>query len=330
MQHDTRIDTPLRAPWLVAVWPGMGSVAAVAGSFLIDELKPQPAGSIPEREFFSVNHVDVHQGIARSGALPRSMFFVWRDPRGRHDLVLFMAEAQPPIDRGYAMCHRILDFAMEHGVQRVVTFAAMGTQLHPEAVPRVFGAVTVPELLPHLRGAGVTALQEGRVGGLNGALLAAAAECGIEAVCLLGEMPFFAASVVNPRSSARVLEAFKAMAGVEIDLTRLHGLADQVEPRVLELYEQVKAQASQLAEQGLAVFEGGDEIDETGDEPAGGDEPDQPSPTLDRETQRRIETLFDAASADRARAFELKSELDRLGVFDEFEDRFLDLFRRAG
>jgi hypothetical protein len=26
----------------------------------------------------------------------------------------------------------------------------------------------------------------------------------------------------------------------------------------------------------------------------------------------------------------LKEELDRLGVFDRYEDRFLDLFRRAG
>jgi uncharacterized protein len=28
-----------------------------------------------------------------------------------------------------------------------------------------------------------------------------------------------------------------------------------------------------------------------------------------------------------AKAFELKQELDRLGVFKEYEDRFLDLFR---
>jgi hypothetical protein len=38
--------------------------------------------------------------------------------------------------------------------------------------------------------------------------------------------------------------------------------------------------------------------------------------------------LFDAARQDRAKAFELKQELDRLGRFAEYEDRFLDLFKR--
>ena len=32
---------------------------------------------------------------------------------------------------------------------------------------------------------------------------------------------------------------------------------------------------------------------------------------------------------DRAKAIELKQELDRLGVFKDYEDRFLDLFKKA-
>ena len=113
----TRPRIPLHDPWLVAIWPGMGSVAAVAGSYLIDELQPEAVGSIPEREFFSVNHVDVHNGIARTGTLPRNMFFLWRDPKRQHDLLFFVGEAQPPTDRGYALCHQVLDFAEQYGVQ---------------------------------------------------------------------------------------------------------------------------------------------------------------------------------------------------------------------
>ncbi len=246
------------------------------------------------------------------------------------------------------MCHRILDFAQQFGVQRVVTFAAMGTQLHPEAAPRVFGAVTVPDLLDTLRDSGVRPLQEGRVGGLNGALLAAAAERGIEALCLLGEMPFYAAAVMNPRSSAAVLEAFTAMTGLELDLTRLYDLAEKVEPQMLSLYEQVREQAGQLAEQGLAIFEGDEDDDDEDDDEdveelddelveeqtvktgtaAGPDDGEQP--LLDIVTRRYLEELFDQAGRDRARADDLKQELDRLGVFEQFEDRFLDLFRRAG
>ena len=42
----------------------------------------------------------------------------------------------------------------------------------------------------------------------------------------------------------------------------------------------------------------------------------------------RVESLFEQALRDRAKAFELKRELDRLGVFREYENRFLDLFRK--
>jgi hypothetical protein len=45
--------------------------------------------------------------------------------------------------------------------------------------------------------------------------------------------------------------------------------------------------------------------------------------------RERIETLFDQAEKDRSKAFELKQVLDRLGVFKEYEDRFLDLFKKT-
>ena len=44
----------------------------------------------------------------------------------------------------------------------------------------------------------------------------------------------------------------------------------------------------------------------------------------------QIERLFEEAKKDPGRAMNLKHELDRLGVFKRYEDRFLDLFRRAG
>ena len=39
--------------------------------------------------------------------------------------------------------------------------------------------------------------------------------------------------------------------------------------------------------------------------------------------------LFAEAQRDRAKATQLKAELDRLGLFKQYEDRFLDLWKRA-
>jgi hypothetical protein len=45
--------------------------------------------------------------------------------------------------------------------------------------------------------------------------------------------------------------------------------------------------------------------------------------------RERIEQLFAMAAGDRAKALELKAELDRHGLFRVYEDRFLDLFRQG-
>ena len=50
---------------------------------------------------------------------------------------------------------------------------------------------------------------------------------------------------------------------------------------------------------------------------------------LNEADRQSIERLFDQSATDRSKAFELKQELDRLGVFKEYEDRFLDLFKTS-
>ena len=49
---------------------------------------------------------------------------------------------------------------------------------------------------------------------------------------------------------------------------------------------------------------------------------------LPRGIRLRIEEMFAAVTRGDLAPLELKNELDRLGVFDEYEDRFLGLFRR--
>jgi hypothetical protein len=50
---------------------------------------------------------------------------------------------------------------------------------------------------------------------------------------------------------------------------------------------------------------------------------------LSPEDKRRIEQLFEQAEQDRSNAHELKRELDRLDVYQGYEDRFLDLFKKS-
>ncbi len=309
----------MNSPWLVSVWPGMGGVALKAGEYLAEQLGMTHVGDFPCDEFFDVNHLSVDEGLARPGDRPRCAILHWRDPRERNDLVLLMGEAQP-LTRGYELAHRVIEWAAEWQVSRIFAFAALATQMHPGEPARTFAAATTRQLLGELEGLDLEILSEGQITGLNGLMVAAAQAEGIDAACLLGEVPYFATQVANPKASRVVLGAFGNLAGIELDFMPLDAQAEEVDNHLIQLLDRMQQEAR--------------ESDEAAGEPwlaSGGEEGPQEGEggEIDPEVEKRIERLFVEAARDRSRAFVLKRELDRLGVFEQYENRFLDLFTRG-
>lgn len=303
----------LNHPWLVAVWPGMGHVALNAGVYLLAKLGMNLIAEFEVGDLFDVDHVEVKDGIVQAGKRPRNRLFVWTDPKKKHDLVVFLGEAQPPIGK-YAFCRQLLAHGRQLGTERVFTFAAMATQMHPEHRSRLFGAATDQESLQELKRLELEILEDGHIGGLNGVLLGAAAEDGLRGACLLGEMPHIFSQLPFPKASLAILEVFTTIAGIELDLGELSQQAKAMDQQLGELLARVEqAYGQQPAGEG----------ETSGTEAA---EEEQVS-SADRQ---RIEDLFEQTGKDRSKAFELKQELDRLGVFKEYEDRFLDLFKKPG
>lgn len=326
----------LNRPWLVAVWPGMGHVALNAGVYLLAKLNMTAVAEFEGGDLFDVTAVDVKHGVIQPARRPRNRFFVWTDPNHRHDLVVFLGEAQPPVGK-LPFCRQLIEYARDLGVERVITFAAMATQMRPEHPSRVFGASTDVEGVNELRELGLKILDDGNIGGLNGVLLGAAGAGGLRGSCFLGEMPQVFAQVPFPKASLAILEAFSQLTRIDIDLTELEEQAHAVEEQLENLLERVEQQYGQPSE-GEDDEEGADFSDEDiGDEDEDEEDdegaategyhyegPDEPVPTP---TVSRIEELFARAAGDRSKAFELKRELDRLGLFKQYEDRFLDLFK---
>lgn len=319
--------TDLRSPWLVAVWPGMGGVAHLAGAYLVEKLGARPAGVLEADGHFDLQAIDVAAGLVKPVQLPRGHFFAWRDPRGVRDLLLFVGDQQPQVD-GYRYCEALVERAKALGVTRVFTFAAIASEVHPQAEPRVQVAATEAGLLADLRERGAEAMPEGRIAGLNGVLLAAAAARGIEAACLLGEMPFFAAEVPNPKASRAILRLFCVVAGIPLDLSALDAHAELVEGQLVAHLDALQKASETLAERVGQLFGGA----RPAEAEAEADGPEFPAPDtgIEPEVEARIEALFRAAGRDRSRARELKALLDEHDLFRRFEDRFLDLFRKAG
>jgi proteasome assembly chaperone (PAC2) family protein len=302
----------LKNPWLVTVWPGIGNVAISAGYYLMAKLGMHLLAEFSAQELFDVEQVEVKDGLIQPGRLPRSRFFVWNDPREQHDLVVFIGEAQPPMGK-YTFCERLIEFAKTLGVERVYTFAALVTQMNPaHHRSRVFVAATDAECLGELKRLGLETIENGQIGGLEGVLLGVAVANGMRGACLMGEMPHVLAQLPSPKASLAILEAFGTMADLHVDYSELSEQVRNMEQKLGEFLEQMQ----RSIDPEMAADESSNTDESVEDEGPG------------RDGRRRIEKLFAQAEEDRATAYELKRELDKLGIFREYENRFLDLFKK--
>lgn len=303
----------LNHPWLVAVWPGMGHVALSAGYYLLAKLGMHELAEFTAAGLFDVDQIEVKQGRIQPTQRPRSRFYVWQAPQGQRDIVVFIGEAQPPIGK-YPFCESLIDYARDLGVEQIFTFAAMATHMHPEHDSRVFGAATHDENLLSLKAPEwhIELLEEGHIGGLNGVVLGVAADKGMPGVCLLGEMPHVFTQLPFPKASLAVLKVFAEMADIQLDFSELEEQADDVERRLGEFLAKLERQFG--------------DREKSSDVPEEFTAPEEEE-SMSEADRDRIDSLFRAAQQDRSKAYELKKVLDGLGVFSEFEDRFLDLFK---
>ena len=328
---------PTGEAWMIAAWPGMGSVAVLSAGYLVQQLGMTETGELPPNHHFDVNEVTVREGLVVPVRPPRGVFFRWQRPGGQRELIVFLGEAQPT-SGSTAYARELLDAAAAFGVRRVVTFASMASSLHPADNPKVYGVATDAATLAELGELEVEPLGDGEIGGLNGLLLSAAAERGLPGFCLLAEIPFFAAAVPNPKAARAALSVFCVLSGIEVSLEELDQHAAAVDEALIEAFEQMERSQDEKPDED----EEGDDDEESSEavRPEQGEAPEPPAPPaapaapgepkLDFAARKRIEQLFEEARKDTSKSLALKQELDRLGVFKKYEDRFLDLFRRAG
>jgi proteasome assembly chaperone (PAC2) family protein len=309
----------LKNPWLIAVWPGMGQVALSAGYYLMAKLGMHLFGEFSASEWFDVESVDVKNGLIQSKRLPRSRFFASKSGELKQDVIVFIGEAQPSHGK-YAFCRHLIEFAQGLGVQRVFTFAALATSMRPEHDSRTFVAAIDSASLAELERLDVSVLKDGHIGGLNGTLLGAAAEAGLRGGCILGEMPRLFSHLPFPKASLSVLDVFSQLSQIEIDTSELSEQARAVDAKLGEILSQMEGMVEQeeIAEQ-QEIPES--EFQEEVTPPA------PPEKKVERKDRALVSRLFEEARKDRTKAYELKQELDRLGIFQEYEDRFLDLFK---
>lgn len=305
----------LKNPSMVAAWPGMGDVALGAVSYLREKLGADEFGEIEPGDFFDLAGVIIENGVMEAPQFPESKFYYWKSQDATRDLIIFLGHAQPSA-KGYEFANKVLDVAQRFSVKRIYTCAAAPASIHHTEKPRVLAVANETRLKRDLQKYEVVLMKNGQISGLNGLLLGVAKERGIEGICLLGEIPFYTVGIPNSWASQAVLEILIDMLGIRIDMMEIELVAKET---VAEIDEMVRS--SEQMSKFVGRFEPSARREELGG----------PSQSVEDEirVRHRIERLFGEAEKDRSKVGELKTELDRLGVFEEYEDRFLDLFRKG-
>jgi len=289
---------PIKKRWLVVGWPGVCGVASQVIQKLDQGFGAETVAFSSAVNAFEIEEIAIRNGVVFPGQIPKLTF---RNAKlgNSHDLLLFQPERQPETG-GLDLCRSVLRTAVSQGVTRVISFAAQPSTVDPRETPGVSYCCTDPIFGNEVSGRGVPPILEGKIKGMNGLMLLAAQEQGLPAVCLVGEVPSQGLQMLNPKTTKALLRVFLHLTGAQLDLSYMDKNIQVHEEYMLELMSTMS---------GTIIKSEFHEVEYSKAENA------------------KLEQLFQEAAIDRNSAMFLKSELDRLGLYLQFEDRFLDLFR---
>lgn len=348
MQKHLKIDKniKLKNPIVICAWPGMGQVAYRAASFLVEKLKMEEFAHLDAEEFFWQQGVVIEENIVKLPEKPFNKFYFLKnsatkspqnigDPQKRcggiggstknfggkfdkNDLIIFLSNAQPDLLKAQKYIKNILGLIKRFDPKMVITFAAMPQAIDHLKDPQVWAASTDKKLIEDLKKHNLEIMRQGQISGMNGLFLGLAKEAGIKGFCLLGEIPLYTIQIDNPKASKALIEALSKILEIKIDVQQLIDQSHIIEGEIDKIVDYLKTSIN------MSQFG-----------PIGEEEVNQIKHVLNQQTKLpgsikvNIEKLFIDAKKDISKASDLKKELDKWSVYKEYEDRFLDLFKKS-
>ena len=306
-------------PILIAAWPGMGDVAIGAAKYLKDKLQAKLFARLKSERFFYETDVTVRENLIQLSGVPDGQFYYWPNPNEGNDLMIFINDLQPPPEKSLSYAQALIRFALSFKVKMSITFAAMLTTMDYKQTPKVWAAATHRKIITDFKRINVRPMGSGQISGLNGLFLGVARKEGMPGICLLGEIPFYAAHVENPNASLAILNTLTRFLRVPLDLSELSLAAKAAREEMAGLMEYVR-------ESDMAVSE-------EPPKPINEEDIDRMKTILAAHShtpssiRRQIEELFLKVKDRVCTAMDLKKKLDEWNVYKEYEDRFLELFR---
>jgi proteasome assembly chaperone (PAC2) family protein len=245
-------------PVMIACWPGIGNIGIMAVDMLRRMVAAEEFGEIESWDFFYPKKILIRDGELKSLEFPENKFYFKKTEK--NDLLFFVGEEQPSDGRGgyaegtkaYKMANLVLDVAQRFGCHRIYTSGAAVAPIHHTTRSRVWVVPNREELINEVKSYENTVLMsevegrdgQGNITGLNGLILGVAKMRGLEAICVMGEIPIYIHGfpVPYPKGSRAVLEVLGAALAVNIPMDEINELIQKSDGEIESVYEKLPSE----------------------------------------------------------------------------------------
>jgi hypothetical protein len=209
----------LNAPILVEGLPGIGFVANISTTHLIEGLKAEKFGELAS-PYFQDLAITAEDGAFRH---PTNEFYYWQSPKGDRDLIILHGNTQALTVYGqYELCGKILSLAQEMSCKLIISIGGLKKERVPHP-PRLYCTATDSDALSEIRSYGLDVIQ-GHIYGVAGLLMGLARLRGMKGFCILAET---LGTYPDTAAAKAVLELLNNVLGLEVNLERLEEAAEE-------------------------------------------------------------------------------------------------------
>ncbi len=249
MNAEIKIVKPFKSNELTLVvgLPGIAYIGKLSVDYLIQQLKAELVGEVYSR-YFPPYVIIKEDGLLD---LLRNELHFYKDEAGR-GIVFLSGNAQAFSPEGqYEVAEKLLDWAIENGVKRVCSVAALVTDRQFD-VPNVYVAATSAQLLEEAKTRGAQVLDHGLIGGENGLVIGLAKKKNVDGFSLLAETHGYQAPtgeyVIDPRAAKAALIVLTKMLGLKVDMEPMEKQAiemDEAFAKMAEIERRVREEMTQ-------------------------------------------------------------------------------------
>lgn len=316
----------LKQPIIFYSWPSIGMLGNYVISYLISQLKASLFAEIETEEYVSINNSVVENGIIYSPPKISDKIFYLKQKQSEF---LFISGNSEPSPIHYSkLTSEIINFFQQLQPSLIVTFGALPSYIIHTDHPKLYVAKNSSDIAFFDE---LEKLKFGILEGINGIILVSAKEVDIKGVCIFSEIPFYTAEMSNPQAALSVIKVLKNVFSFNIDFIKIYEDIKIFDEKIKNMFKDIERKTQkffkQLSAEQQSIEKNKKRIEQENISGITFEElKKQLKFSLPQSAKNKINELFKLASENIEYAKQLKEELDKWGVYKEYEDKFLFLF----